>query len=147
MRRHCSFVQGMIFLVPQTVICISFYICSLGGGGDCICVCIHVKYFNKKSTFLQSDLSPCLPTDILQGVLLCGKKSFRKADVSWALLFNMICFAGPTSLFGRALLILLRRVVTLNSLLLYIQWLKRWTLDMGWNSTPINPGLTENLVN
>lgn len=31
---------------------------------DCICVCVHVKYFNKKTVFLQSGSSAGLPTDL-----------------------------------------------------------------------------------
>lgn len=54
-------------------------------------MCVHVKYFNKKTVFLQSGPSAGLPTDLsyITGVLLPGDESCL-GRCSQIFLFNMI---------------------------------------------------------
>lgn len=68
--------SSLVFLVPKRVVgwFVSFYICSFGG---LYCVCVHVKYFNKETVFLQSGLSAGLPTDlsyITEGAAAWGRE-------------------------------------------------------------------------
>lgn len=89
----CLFVCSMITFskwcfVPEMVICIRFYFCPLG---DYICMCVIIKYLNKKMPFRVTLFHNLFITPIFYKdySFASEQRSSLKADVCLTLVFEL----------------------------------------------------------